>query len=154
MWETLHTLQQTASTSFKSEVTKRSHNIRQLIDCTSKMVVYLVTCKKCQKQGVGSTDDFYQRLSNYKSNIISGKNTCCIEGHFLDRHHSFEDFEVIVIAKLENIPVDRKALFTRLRKFEGYWQMELCTIKPRGMNSLNEYQRNKYAQEKPSFTGN
>ena len=55
---------------FKSKVTGESYKIRQRIDCSSKDVIYLVECWKCGKQGVGSTDDFKLRVSNYISHIL------------------------------------------------------------------------------------
>ena len=55
---------------FKSKVTGESYKIRQRIDCNSKDVIYLVECRKCGKQGIGSTDDFKSRVSNYMSYVL------------------------------------------------------------------------------------
>ena len=147
-----HKLEETEGGTFRSKVTKRKHIIRQKMNCMSKMVIYLVTCKKCAIQGVGSTDIVYKRISNYKSNILAKKATCGIEEHFLIEGHTYEDFAIQLIAQVENVPINRKAAFKRLRRFEGYWQMELCTIRPNGMNTINEYHRNKFSQDKPSFS--
>ena len=75
-------LQKSSGNTFKSEVTKRTYKIRQHVDCTATMVVYLITCTKCNIQGVGSTEHFNKRASNYKSNIGNKKATCCIEEFF------------------------------------------------------------------------
>ena len=53
---------------FKSKVTGESYKIGQRIDCSSKDVK--VECRKCGKQGVGSTEDFKLRVSNYFSHIL------------------------------------------------------------------------------------
>ena len=55
---------------FKPKVTGESYKIRQRIDCSGKDVIYLVECRKCGKQGVGSTEDFKLRISNYISHIL------------------------------------------------------------------------------------
>ena len=104
-------------------------------------------------QGVGLADNFYARLGNYKSNISKKKQgKCCIEHHFISLpNHSFNDFQVQVIVKLETETSNKKVAFKRLRQFEGYWQIELCTIKPNGMNSIDEFHRNRYSQDKAAF---
>ena len=50
-----HVIQETDK--FKSYVTGESYKIRQKLDCNSENVIYLVECKKCRKQGVGSTEE-------------------------------------------------------------------------------------------------
>ena len=42
------------NTEFKSTQTGERYKIRQDIDCKSENIIYLVTCKKCGFQGVGS----------------------------------------------------------------------------------------------------
>ena len=50
------------------------------------------------------------------------------------------------IAKITNLPSDPKLKQKRLWQFEGYWQAKLSTMKPFGMNDINELQqcRKKY----------
>ena len=50
---------------FYSYVTKRQYKVGQNVNCLSKNVIYLVTCKKCKKQGVGK-----QMASSHKWKII------------------------------------------------------------------------------------
>ena len=50
---------------FYSKSTGERYTIRQNIDCRSKNVIYLVNCKKCRMQGVGKSEDFKTRISNY-----------------------------------------------------------------------------------------
>ena len=117
------------------------------------MVVYLITCIKCTIQGVGSTDIFYTQMGSYKSVTTNKKRgKCGIEHQFVSLlDHSLNDFKVQTIVQLENTSINRKAAFKRLREFEGYWQVELCTIEPRGMNSIDEFHRNRFAQDKAAF---
>ena len=110
-------------------------------------------CIKCTVQGVGSTDVFYTRMGNYKSVITNKKRgKCGIEHHFVSLpDHSFKDFKVQIIVQLENTSINRKTAFKRVWEFEGYWQVELCTIEPQGMNSIDEFHRNRFAQDKAAF---
>ena len=127
---------------FKSKVTEESYKIRQRIDCSSKDVIYLVECRKCGKRGVGSTEDFTLRVSNYISHILKKRptrkmvhNFCLIEGH------SIADFNITGIAKLVNLPRNPEKKLERLGNFEGYWQIKLMTLEPYGLNDRKEFFR-------------
>ena len=52
--------------------------------------------------------------------------------------------EIIAIAQSENPPRSKKALEQRLIEFEGYWQAQLGTIHPKGLNIRNELKRSYY----------
>ena len=123
---------------FLSRTTGERHKIRQDISCKSENIIYLVNCKNCRMQGVGSCKDFAKRVSNYISSIERKSPGCKIEQHFLQRGHSIQDFAVLGIVKLENPPPDP---LEGLREFEGYWMVKLNTLEPHGMNSINEYER-------------
>ena len=93
-------------------------------------------------QGVGSTLDFQGRVSDYITHMYKEKDTCEIVEHFLKlEDHSLWDFSIMGIVQVENSPKNREKLKQRLREFEGYWQVNLNTIKPFGMNSINEWNR-------------
>ena len=47
-------------------------------------MIYLAYCTKCGKQGVGSTENYEPRLSNYKSHIAKESQSCSIVKHFID----------------------------------------------------------------------
>ena len=126
------------STEFKSTQTGERYKIRQDIDCKSDNIIYLVTCKKCGFQGVGSCTKLSQRVSNYITSIEKKSPGCNIEKHFLKADHSISDFSVLGIVKLENPPPDP---IDRLREFEGYWMIKLNTLEPYGLNGINEYER-------------
>ena len=123
---------------FLSRTTGERYKIRQDISCKSENIIYLVNCKNCRMQGVGSCKDFAKRVSNYISSIERKSPGCKIEQHFLQWGHSIQDFAVLGIVKLENPPPDP---IERLREFEGYWMVKLNMLEPHGMNSINEYER-------------
>ena len=70
--------------TFYSTVTKERYKIRQEIDCRSKNIIYPVRCRKCPMQGVGQTETFQARVSNYISHILKIKQTCGILKHFME----------------------------------------------------------------------
>ena len=60
---------------FHSTCTDRYYSIRQHLNCKSKNVIYLATCKKCKVQYVGSTsNEFKVRFRNHKSAMLTNKN--------------------------------------------------------------------------------
>ena len=125
---------------------KLTLKIRQHITCKSRNIIYLVTCAKCKLQGVGHSTQFGKRISNYFSHIKSGTHDCKISCHFIDCHQDTwisdyrinTDFQLRGIAQLQNPPRNKKDLEQRLRDFEGYWQVELGTVQPHGLNFRNE----------------
>ena len=105
---------------FRSTSTGAVYKIRQTIDCRSKNIIYLVTCKRCRMQGVGSTLDFQGRVSDYIMHMYKEKDTCEIVEHFLKlEDHSLWDFSIMGIVQIENSPRNREKLMQRLREFDG-----------------------------------
>ena len=125
--------------SFRSTSMGAVYKIRQTIDCRSKNIIYLLTCKRCRMQGVGSALDFQGRVSDYIMHMYKKIDTCEIVEHFLKlEDHSLWDFSIMGIVQTENPPRNREKLKQRLRESEGFWQVNLNTIKPFRMNSINE----------------
>ena len=50
------------------------------------------------------------------------------------------------IVQLENPPKNKKAKVKIMKEFEGYWQVKVGTIKPHGMNDMNELKEFYYMQ--------
>ena len=77
---------------FYSYLTNKRYKVWQNVNCQSKTVIYLVTCKKCKKQGVGETASFKSRMTNYRSSIKNKKTSCNIDKYFIkETNHSIED---------------------------------------------------------------
>ena len=111
---------------------------RMYIHCRSKNVIYLVTCKTCKIQYVGSTsNEFKVRFRNHKSAMLTNKATCELAVHFKRKEHHMSDFEFIVIEKIVNDTTDDmdKVLLTR----EAFWCAQLCTLQPYGLNKRSEF---------------
>ena len=95
---------------FYSYVTKRQYKVGQNVNCLSKNVIYLVTCKKCKKKGVGKTIDFKSRMVNYRSCIKNKKISCNVNKHFIEEtNHSVKNFDVQIIVQSEKVQVKDQA---------------------------------------------
>lgn len=68
-----------------SSVNHRQYSLKQFLNCNTRYVVYVITCKACPTQYVGRTtkhlrDRFWKHLNNIKTdkstNIERHYNTC------------------------------------------------------------------------------
>ena len=119
--------------NFKSTTIQRTYFIRPPdLKCSSENVVYLFTCKTCSKQYTGSTEDFRPRFNNYRCahrNFLKRKKVKqeSFNAHFAEAdHNGEEDWEVRLIDQTDNVE--------DLRKRESFWQHELETFQPNGLN--------------------
>ena len=122
-----------STANFKSTTTQRAYFIRPPdLKCSSKYVVYLFTCKTCSKQYTGSTEDFRPRFHNYRCahrNFLKRKKVKqeSLNAHFAEAdHNGEEDGEVKLNDQTDNVE--------DLRKRESFWQHELETFQPNGLN--------------------
>ncbi|WP_430731992.1 GIY-YIG nuclease family protein [Acinetobacter baumannii] len=109
------------------------YNIRNTtLNCNSSNIVYLLNCKVCHAQYVGScTTKFRLRFNNYKScnkshtqKIVPQQS---LHDHFDQPGHSgFTDWEFILI--------DQGNSEMSVRKRERFWQYTLNTFLPNGLN--------------------
>jgi hypothetical protein len=128
-------LRNTQGKEFKSLKTGKSYKIRQHITCDSNDIVYLITCNRHIIQGIGYTSNIKSRISNYKNHHNHKVRTCGITEHYLDSDHDFDnDFEFQPIMKLMNTTFTWHEKACKLEEFELYWQQNMCTIEPHGMN--------------------
>ena len=118
--------------------------VKELISAIFRKIADMVVGKEPSQvqalfQGV-EANTLEHRLNHLSEDIYYGT----VHKNFIFIYiYSFTDFK--------NVAANRKEAFKRLREFEGYWQVELCTLDPTGMNTLDEFHRNRYAQEKASF---
>ena len=79
----------TDTDTFTSNVTEESFKINHQLNCDDRCIIYLLTCKQCQKQYTGeTTDDFRYRWNNCKSNPRKfDRKESCMQEH-LYRHFS------------------------------------------------------------------
>ena len=111
----------------------KTYNIRgSTMNCSSSNVVYILRCKTCGIQYVGScTTPFRTRFSNYKSCNKYHKDKTVpqqeLQEHFdLPGHSGFANFEYTLI--------DQGNSLEDVRKRERFWQYKLNTFLPHGLN--------------------
>ena len=119
---------------FESTMTKERYRINHQLDCNSKCLVYLLTCKVCNIQYVGQTSDkFRLRWNNYrnearKAHAKEGSiNQKHLHNHFLqDDHNGFlEDCHITFIDKTDTAAPTQR---------EKFWITRLQTLTPHGLN--------------------
>ena len=101
--------------------------------CNSENAVYLIACKKCKKQYVGSCiTTFRASFNNYRSchrKFCRGHSVIQVSFHahfMLDGHCGIDGWEIILIEK------GRNKQETRTK--ELFWQYKLDTCVPHGLN--------------------
>ena len=103
------------------------------VDCNSKYVVYLIECKTCGKPYIGSTETrFRSRFNNYRSsqrNYEKGKKVRqeSLHSHFTDDCHFGENYWNVTL-------IDQAKNLEEVRRKESFWQYELNTFEPHGLN--------------------
>lgn len=117
--------------TISSSFTGDQFDLRYNTDCTSKNVIYLITCKKCQVQYVGQTgQNVSKRMNSHRFDIRNFQDpsySSTVATHFNDSTHSLEDFSFLPFDIVNNG-------FDRLCK-ETYWIHKLQTLHPFGLNA-------------------
>ena len=122
--------------TFESFQTNKQFKINHELDCNSKCLIYLLSCKTCCMQYVGSTTDKFRfRWNNYKLNSRKAEKgedhmqTYVFEHFSSEGHNGFlEDCEITFIDKTDNSDPVRR---------EEYWRRMLKTSSPYGLNTLD-----------------
>ena len=128
------------ASKFQSSATGRYYPIRQNLSCSSKNVIYLATCNKCNLQYVGSTStEFKVRFRNHKSSMLNNRRTCELAAHFNSSEHDISQICFILIEQIRSfqnsLHLDQ-LLLTR----EAYWTAaQLFTLNPHGLNKRREF---------------
>ena len=106
------------------------------LNCNDKCLIYLLSCKACGLQYVGSTTDkFRLRWNNYKENdrkALRGEEHMqpeLFEHYAADNYNCFlTDCSITLIDKTDGSDPTRR---------EEYWRKVLKTVAPYGLNTLN-----------------
>ena len=118
---------------FSNHVTQETFKINHYLDCNSKSLIYLISCKVCGKQYVGpATERFSFPWNNYNScqqKAERGENCMqrYLHEHFLSEGHNglINDVEITFIDK--TYPSDPT-------RTEEFWRAQLKTLSPYGLN--------------------
>ena len=91
---------------FTSTNTGNTYKVKQILDCPSSFVIYLVTCKKCKGQYVGkSQTPFKMRHSNHKQEVTKQIGGLC--QHFGVSGCGWNNISIQII---EQVKEDTRAL--------------------------------------------
>ena len=119
---------------FTSTNTGKSYTINFHLNCNSFNVIYLLTCKVCNMQYVGSTTTkFRLRYNQYKSQInLYGegrrdmKQKKFVEHFYSENHHgTYKDISVQLIDHCDPNDQERR---------EDFWIYHFDTMFPKGLN--------------------
>ena len=113
------------------------------LDCKTTNVVYLVSCRLCNKQYVGETKrEFGERMREHKAKIKKKDTTQLIYAHFqCDENHRnrpVEDLikvQIIEKIKTDDIKHDKNLITRRRLDRELFWIARLRTMHPFGLNN-------------------
>ena len=102
------------------------------MNCGTKNVIYLISCRKCAVQYVGET--LRCRFNNHRSRL---KQLCvlCLYHHFSSDGHTLDGISIMPIEEVVLKPSDVISLTSKRLQREEYWYRELCTVYPYGLNN-------------------
>ena len=108
--------------------------------CDSRNVIYLISCKCCGKQYVGSVTGFKERFRIHKTDTNTGRVRCDVANHLLNVScFSASKFEYLQVLLIEKASVqnddDINKVFWETKK---YWQAQLFTLS-HGLNNPNKW---------------
>lgn len=114
---------------FRSSVTKQRFRIKiHDLCCSTKNIIYLITCTKCKKQYVGLTrKTLRERINHHRSTILT-KQPRYISSHFRLPDHSITNLSVQIIDSTKS---------EELAELERYWIQKLQTTTPKGLNYID-----------------
>ena len=127
------------SKSFLSFQTGKKYSIHSRLSCNSKNVIYLVSCKKCRLQCMGSTTtDFRIMFRYHNSAILTNKTTCEVAIHFTRIPLTLGDFSFQCINQVQ-APSGSGEIARLLITKEAYWSAQLFSLAPYGLNKRKEF---------------
>ena len=128
-----------AENSFTCHATGRKYFVKGNLNCESVNVIYLIGCKNCGQQYVGSALKFKTRFTLHKSDIKTKKDRCGTSRHFNGVcKNSTNPFAYLKVNLIESVScASAENLDRTLWEREKYWQCQLHTI-TKGMNSVSD----------------
>ena len=126
------------ASKFQSSATGRHYPIRQKLSCSSKNVIYLARCCKCNLQYGSTSTEFKIRFRNHKSNMLNNRRTFELAVHYNSSEHDISQINFIIIEQItffQNPLHLDQLLLTR----EAYWMTQLFTLNPHGLNKRREF---------------
>ena len=112
-------------------------DLPRTLSCELSDIVYLITCKKCNKYYVGETGrPFRQRMHEHQLSVNKPKDSRVtpVSKHFTGKNHSAKDMKFSI---LEWCTPKYKAPSTvHRRRHEQWWMWNIGAIHPIGINQF------------------
>ena len=120
------------------------YHVKQDMTYTSDWVIYLASCTIHKKQYVGKSKyNLNTHMNTNRSHIKTNYNSCRLVDHFLNSNNCNMEDNLILIP-IERIRISDGPQRTTedkeraLKNRERFWQKELSTIVPFGLNKREE----------------
>ena len=127
-----------------STSTGRSYSSLKHVTCKSGNLVYLITCRQCKMQYVGQTyRTIQERFQGHFNDISNNRFWKAMGEHYnKSNHNGWHDCEISVLYFCRINPGRKNMVNDRATKdrkcMERYWQFQLQTLSPQGLNRLEE----------------
>ena len=131
---------------FKFKVTGRFYNVRDNLSRNSSNVIYLISCKNCEDQYIGSAIDFKARFRIHKKDIKTKKDRCGTARHVNTKCSDVQNPHRFLQVQLIESVVSHLDLENKLWERDKYWQCQLFT-NTHSMNSVSDL----YARKRKGF---
>jgi len=127
--------------NFISATTGEIFSINSKMNCDSKNLIYLYSCKLCRHQYVGETNQTLRERANGHRYEIRRKNkdhplySHLLNFHFPDPYDNHDD-DNFTLTPIESIEDSGSRIANKLERLkrESYWIVLLGTLKPYGLN--------------------
>jgi hypothetical protein len=128
--------------NFSGSVYDQTYSINSKMDCNSQNIIYLYTCKLCDKQYVGETGNSLRvRNNQHRTAINCGNTDDALCNHLIKFHqntpnHSLDYYSLVAIEKLPDSEGPLTPSLDKLARLkrEYCWIDTLCTFEPYGLN--------------------
>ena len=124
--------------TFNSSITGKKFilDYNGVVNCKTKNVIYLLSCKGSGLQYVGKTSQhLHQRLSGHRQ-CVQGNNPLHthLYDHFRSHKGGFENCKIQVIEMIDDNGKTLREVNNELLSREVWWIKTLCTVYPLGLN--------------------
>ena len=135
--------------NFTSSTTGETFGINSQMDCASRNIIYLYTCKFCNIQYVGETGNALRdRANRHRASIYSENALTPLYAHLVKCHKrevknwNDENFILVPIEQVQEMATKTLTKMERLKR-ETYWIDTLNTFDKYGLNSRKLESREK-----------
>ena len=104
------------------------------MNCGTKNIIYLISCRKCAVQYVGETSQTLRSRFNNHRNRLKQLCSLYLYHHFNSDSHTLDDISIMPIEEVVLEPGDSMTLPSKRLQREEFWYRELCSVYPYGLN--------------------